>query len=338
MAEKIAIVIPAYNAEKSLPRTLESVLRQTHADLEAWVVDDGSADSTAAVAERFAARDPRVRVLRQENAGAYMARLAALKRIDAPWFGFVDADDTIEPDMYEKMLAFAEEHACDVVQCDWFGHRRNGGVPQIFGTRAEVLAGVVRPRLFMGEDAMMVWDKLYRNQYDFSKWIVGDFATHEDLIHNLQLFLPVRRVGYLNEELHHYEVNDGSATRHFSASRIRSLQNTIRARELISARYETSATRMELNAWTAKNLRNAVVSCACALSCGFREAAAGVACIREMTEFDEALAGARCRDRNVLFLAILNGLPAWLDVLALRLAKKVQRIGRLILGKRRFSR
>lgn len=234
MAEKMAIVIPAYNAEKSLPQTLESVLRQTHADIEAWVVDDGSTDSTAAVAERFAASDSRVRVIRQENAGAYMARLAALKRIDAPWFGFVDADDTIAPDMYEKMLAFAEAHACDVVQCGvrgvdedavigpWYSEILGDRQEAVLESRAEVVVRYVKPHLEAGRGSSFIWNKLYRNQYDFASFATFDHLTnYDDMIFNFQFFEKVNRLGFIREALYGYAQTAGSATRAFGERQYR---------------------------------------------------------------------------------------------------------------------
>jgi glycosyltransferase involved in cell wall biosynthesis len=96
----ISVVIPAYRAERYLSQTLDSVLRQTHEDWEAIVVDDGSPDSTGLIAEAYAARDPRVRVIRQANAGVCVSRNAGLAASQAMrgLALFLDADDLLEPD------------------------------------------------------------------------------------------------------------------------------------------------------------------------------------------------------------------------------------------------
>jgi len=102
---KISVIIPAFQAEGTLPGTLRSVLAQTHRDLEVLVVDDGSTDDTRAVAERFAAQDPRVRVLGQANAGVAMARNLAIDEASGAFIAPIDADDLWHPRKLEMQLA-----------------------------------------------------------------------------------------------------------------------------------------------------------------------------------------------------------------------------------------
>ena len=101
----VAVVIPAYNAQKTLGRTLDSVLAQSHERLEVLVVDDGSCDETAALAQQYAARDGRVRLLSQENGGVARARNLGLQAAAADFVAFVDADDLWHPRKIEKQLA-----------------------------------------------------------------------------------------------------------------------------------------------------------------------------------------------------------------------------------------
>jgi glycosyltransferase involved in cell wall biosynthesis/peptidoglycan/xylan/chitin deacetylase (PgdA/CDA1 family) len=101
----ISVVIPAYNRESTLSVSLDSLLAQTHADWEAIVVDDGSADGTYAIAAAYAERDRRVRIKRQENAGVSAARNAALALAQNPWVLFLDADDWISADAFSLLSA-----------------------------------------------------------------------------------------------------------------------------------------------------------------------------------------------------------------------------------------
>lgn len=124
----ISVIIPAYNAERTLERTVRSVMEST-IPVDVWIVDDGSTDGTAALVDRLAAscnqtfqqsNNPAIlHAIHQKNCGAYQARLNALKRIKTPYFGFVDADDTVESDMFEKMLNLAMKENLDVVQVGW---------------------------------------------------------------------------------------------------------------------------------------------------------------------------------------------------------------------------
>lgn len=90
---QISVVVPAFNAGATLDKTLQSVLRQTHADLEVLVIDDGSTDDTRAIAERHQKSDPRVRVLSQKNAGVAAARNLGWQNASADLIAFIDADD-----------------------------------------------------------------------------------------------------------------------------------------------------------------------------------------------------------------------------------------------------
>src|SRR5580765_1554293 len=89
----VSVIMPAYNAERYLGAAAESVLRQSFADLELLIVDDGSTDGTADVARAFAARDPRVRVLQQANAGPGPARNHGFRAAAGRLFAFLDSDD-----------------------------------------------------------------------------------------------------------------------------------------------------------------------------------------------------------------------------------------------------
>jgi glycosyltransferase involved in cell wall biosynthesis len=102
----VSVVVPAYNAANFLAETLESVLTQTLAGWELIVVDDGSTDNTAKIAEGFAQRKERVQLIRQENGGTARARNAGAVAIsdNAEYALFLDHDDVLEPDALEKLL------------------------------------------------------------------------------------------------------------------------------------------------------------------------------------------------------------------------------------------
>ena len=143
------MIMPAYNAATYLCRAIESVLGQTFSDLELIVVDDGSHDATADVARGFAAKDPRVRVLQQENAGPGPARNLAFGAARAPLFAFLDSDDEWHPDfLAEQIAVLARRPDIDVVIGNAWnrgGHRDGQPARPVRGadqtiTLAEILA------------------------------------------------------------------------------------------------------------------------------------------------------------------------------------------------------
>ena len=217
MANKISVIIPAFNAERTIERTVRSVLAST-IPLDIYVVNDGSTDNTQKILEKLSTHSPystQLKIINQENNGAYNARLTALKQITTPYFGFVDADDTIEPTMFEKMLAFAEANNLDVVQCGSTGgeaYEREG----ILEDRAAVEREFIKPHLIEGRGSSFIWNKLYRNQYDFSTFVAPPkFTNFDDMIFNFQFFAKVQRMGYMKEKLYHYAATEGSVTHNY---------------------------------------------------------------------------------------------------------------------------
>lgn len=93
----ISVIIPVYNAEKFLPECLDSVLAQEYREFELLLVDDGSTDSSGAIADRYASHDPRIVALHQRNAGVSAARNRGLEAARGEYIAFVDADDRVTP-------------------------------------------------------------------------------------------------------------------------------------------------------------------------------------------------------------------------------------------------
>ena len=123
----VSVIMPAYNAESYLPTAVESVLRQSFSDLELLIIDDGSSDGTLAIAQRYAARDARVRVLEQANAGPGPARNAAFRCANGRFFAFLDSDDEWDESfLHENVGVLIARPEVDVV----VGNARNRGGPR----------------------------------------------------------------------------------------------------------------------------------------------------------------------------------------------------------------
>ncbi|HZZ83172.1 MAG TPA: glycosyltransferase [Anaeromyxobacteraceae bacterium] len=117
----VSVIMPAYDAAEFMGEAVRSALRQTFADLEVVIVDDGSTDDTAALAERLGAEDSRVRLVRKENGGPSSARNAGIAAARGELVCFLDADDVFLPDKLERQLAFLRLFpACDLVYSDFY--------------------------------------------------------------------------------------------------------------------------------------------------------------------------------------------------------------------------
>ena len=111
----ISVIIPVYNVAAYLPQCLDSVLSQDYEALEVILIDDGSKDESGAICDAYAARDSRVRVIHQQNAGGAAAKNAGLRIATGEYLTFVDSDDWLEPDAYASMMALAMEEKVKLV-------------------------------------------------------------------------------------------------------------------------------------------------------------------------------------------------------------------------------
>ena len=115
----VSVVVPIYKVERWLAQCVDSILAQTLREIEVILVDDGSPDACPAMCDAYAARDSRVRVIHQENAGYGAAVNAGMAAATAPYVGIVEPDDWIAPSMYERLLEAAKRHGADIAKC-WF--------------------------------------------------------------------------------------------------------------------------------------------------------------------------------------------------------------------------
>lgn len=111
----LSVIIPVYNVEAYLGQCVDSVLAQTVRNMQIILVDDGSTDHSGQICDEYEKRDSRICVLHKANGGLMSAWKYGLEHATGDWIGFVDSDDWIDPDMYEKMLAQAEKTGAELI-------------------------------------------------------------------------------------------------------------------------------------------------------------------------------------------------------------------------------
>lgn len=122
----ISVIIPIYGVEKYLEECIESVIRQTYTNLEIILVDDGSPDRCGAICDQYANIDSRIIVVHQQNSGAAAARNAGLRIAAGEYIAFVDSDDYLETDAYEKMVGALIRNDADIVHGNFKYIYKNG--------------------------------------------------------------------------------------------------------------------------------------------------------------------------------------------------------------------
>lgn len=189
MNQRISVIVPVYNVQRYLPQCLDSLLSQTYEDLEIFLIDDGSTDTSGAICDRYAAKDPRITVIHQPNGGAANAKNTGLRQASGQYLAFLDSDDFLEPDAYRFMLEAMNRHGTDAVQCrfrDVFVDKnRNSGV--LFPE--EVLDAEAYLALYTTDwTCGLLWDKLYRRElfagilFEEGHKIDDEFFTYQGML------------------------------------------------------------------------------------------------------------------------------------------------------------
>lgn len=127
MLYKVSIIIPAYNCEKTIGRSIDSALAQSLSDIEVIVIDDGSTDGTHKVCEQYLT-DPRFQYHYKQNGGVSSARNMGISLAQGEFIGFIDSDDTVALDMYEKMYSACRQNNADICVCDINRCKPNGEI------------------------------------------------------------------------------------------------------------------------------------------------------------------------------------------------------------------
>lgn len=112
----ISIIVPVYNVQEYLPRCVESLQNQTYPQIEILLVDDGSTDKSSVLCDRLAKKDQRIRVFHKKNGGSSSARNLGIAEARGEYLGFVDSDDYVEPDMYQRLYDAIEEYDVSAAQ------------------------------------------------------------------------------------------------------------------------------------------------------------------------------------------------------------------------------
>ena len=120
MKPKLSIIVPVYNMEKFLHRCIDSILSQTFNAYEIICVNDGSTDGSQDILEEYARKDARIHILTKPNGGLVSARKAGVAIAGGEYIGFVDSDDWIEPEMFDRLYAIAKRYSVDIVTSGYY--------------------------------------------------------------------------------------------------------------------------------------------------------------------------------------------------------------------------
>jgi len=214
----VSVIIPVYNSGKHLEECIQSVCNQTLRDIEILCVDDGSTDDSFSILEGFAKKDPRVKVITQENAGAGAARNHGLRLAQGKYLSFLDADDFFEPEMLEKAFRKAEEDQAELLifKADFYNELLHTYTPCIYGVRESMLpehrpfAGIEIEKDVFKVVVGWAWDKLFLADFVRANGLqFQEQRTSNDMLFVFSALVKAKRITTLADTLAHQRRHAG---------------------------------------------------------------------------------------------------------------------------------
>jgi teichuronic acid biosynthesis glycosyltransferase TuaG len=203
----ISIITPSWNVERLIGKTIESVQAQTLGDWELLIADDCSTDNTTGVVESYAAKDPRVKLIRQpRNGGPALARQAAIERAEGRFIAFLDSDDLWLPAKLERQVAFAREHLAPL---SFTAFRRINETGSVTGRLIPVPVSLTYDQLLKNTSIATLTALVDR---DLTGSIAMKDEPYDDFCLWLSILKPGRIAYGLNEDLARYRVRGSSVS------------------------------------------------------------------------------------------------------------------------------
>ncbi|MCI8946952.1 MAG: glycosyltransferase family 2 protein [Lachnospiraceae bacterium] len=226
MTDLISIIVPIYRVEAYLEQCIWSIRNQTYKYLEIILVDDGSDDQCPQICDNHAQDDKRIKVIHKENGGADSARKAGMLEATGKYVGYVDGDDWIETEMYEKLLTYMQEHEVEVVE---------SGVIDSYKDKERKRVPYLKERCYKGEDFMKnvepkllfsgvffehgispyLWSKLFLKERIIKYQMICDITNEiqDDTMVSLPCIAESRKLYVSHDCFYHYRVRNDSLKR-----------------------------------------------------------------------------------------------------------------------------
>ena len=235
---KVSIIVPIYNAQKTLERCIESILNQDFSDFELLLIDDGSKDDSGKICDVYAKKDHRVRVIHKENSGVSASRNLALQEAKGEYLQFLDADDWITPNATRLLVESLEQNHCDMVIADFYrvikerlSHK--GSIDEDGVLSREEFAN------FMMENPAdfyygVLWNKLYKKSIIEKQQLCMNpkISWCEDFMFNLEYIRHCENIFVLQVPIYYYVKTKGSLV-----SQSMSLTKTIKTKMMVFEYY-----------------------------------------------------------------------------------------------------
>ena len=241
----ISIIIPVYNGEEYFHSCVDSILHQTYQHWELLLIDDGSQDTSGAICDEYAT-DPRITVVHKENGGQAAARNDGVTMAKGEYISFVDCDDWLETDMYERMVQTMHSQQAEIIICGYIEEYKSrqkkvhaDGEMKVYEA-SEALKLVLR-----GKIGSYLWSMLFRREV--VQELMPDLNPYEDHATIFKWISHARRVVVLHQAFYHYRQLGSSSLHSYNPKKGNHFFQAIKER------YHYIADRNLLPGWESEN-------------------------------------------------------------------------------------
>lgn len=236
--ELISVIIPVYKVEEFLDHCIESIVEQTYRELEIILVDDGSPDECPLKCDKWAERDRRIRVIHKKNGGLSDARNVGMSIATGSYISFIDSDDWISPDFYEKLYHSIIESNAQIAA---------SGIVWAYNDHLQHDDFIYNQRIFSPEDALetliqgrgfyaVAWNKLYKKSlFDGIEFPIG--KLHEDEFVTYKLVGKATKLVLCQKALYYYRQREGSIMKEWSIKHLDALEAFFQRNKYLSKYY-----------------------------------------------------------------------------------------------------
>lgn len=220
MKPKVSIIMPVYNTGDYLLTSMDSVIHQTLKDIEIICVNDGSTDSSLELLQRYAQNDPRIKIIDKKNGGYGHTMNRGIKHATGEYIGILEPDDFVDPEMFDKLYALAQQHSADIVKSNYYEHfsQNNKTVDRFFEVLSEFPYDTIT-NAFENEKIVVmrpcIWSAIYKREFLINSHIMFNEtpgASYQDTAFAFKALISAKRIVFTKDAFLHYRMDNENSS------------------------------------------------------------------------------------------------------------------------------